>query len=129
MSFLNFLFMSPCNSLTNYRSSEIVPAPVWVSLSLDFLPKDLRTIDASPRWYPSHFWSLSIANALLLTLCWKLFFWVDLYGHHKLYYVKNRHCLVRSGFDRYIKFVFFLFFFSSIPWVHSILHCLLVLEI
>ena len=41
-------------------------ACILTPLPWDFLPKNLYTIDPSPRWYPSYLGFLAILNALSL---------------------------------------------------------------
>ena len=48
---------------------------ILMPLPFDFLSKNLKTIDASPRWYPSYLGSLAILNAFSLkTLSAAVFF-------------------------------------------------------
>ena len=54
-----------CNSFPNYWFPELklefIPVPVRV---VDFLPKNLKTIEARPLWYPSFIGVLAILNGL-----------------------------------------------------------------
>ena len=63
---------------------------ILTPLPVDFLSKNLKTIEGSPLWYPSYLGFLAIWNALSLKSLSEAVLLAKSLNHHKPYHVENK---------------------------------------